>query len=398
MATMKFEAGAVSTATAPAKLQQMVQTYSTDASTILEKLFVMATRDGTTSQEPEYVPLRKRNFPTSFWNFMAETGGTGPTGLTHPRPRAAYTVKKGKLFAEQAPAAAVAAAAAAASPAAASPKKTMIEAETAATGAERKASISKPSLLERTPNRPEKPSRKLSVSGKSEKEKKRPKTPAKATADSGASKTDKRRKSAGAGASNRKSKISQMGKRLLASTTSNKGGRESPISSLRASRFIDIRGLSPASSEDSQISPLTDRSLAELGCVSPFCTPTPDIMHHHNQQRSLSCPPITGNYGMDTPMQMVGLVDDFALEQEFSVVQRGHGARSMLELGGQDAIHLLGNMDTSMDLFDDGPDSPGPMSPELLFSDHRLQKPSVLFAPEARPLGTFTTIKMETIR
>ena len=153
---------------------------------------------------------------------------------------------------------------------------------------------------------------------------------------------------------------------------------------------------------------------------------------------------------MDAPMQMVGLVDDFALEQEFSVVQRGHGARSvspnsstltlarvghsptrpaivlphvycmycaccksqtslptshqpgfssqMLELGGQDAIHLLGNMDTSMDLFDDGPDSPGPMSPELLFSDHRLQKPSVLFAPEARPLGTFTTIKMETIR
>jgi hypothetical protein len=125
------------------------------------------------------------------------------------------------------------------------------------TGAESRASISKPaSLLERTPTRPEKPSRKSSVSGKFEKEKKRPKTPAKALADGGASKADKRRKST-PGAGNRKSKISQMGKRLLASTTSIKGegdARRSPIGSLRPSRFIDIRSLSPTSSEDSRIS------------------------------------------------------------------------------------------------------------------------------------------------
>jgi hypothetical protein len=99
---------------------------------------------------------------------------------------------------------------------------------------------------------------------------------------------------------------------------------------------------------------------------------------------------------MDQTMQMVGLVDDFSLEQEFNVVQRGDGARSTFELGGQDAIHLLGHMDTSVDLFDDGPDSPGATPPGLLFSDHR--KPNVMFAPEARPLGTFTTIKMEHIR
>lgn len=305
----------------PAKL--ITTNYSSDASTILENLFLGCQNEKTPAIRNDR-PLRLRSFPASFWNCSAAT----KSNVSGAAAVVVTTITTGKQSGKSSR----------------SSQQRYVVMPARSVSVEKKSFMTSgraPSPTDQPPCTPPaetsfQPSPKATETPpRPAKNKCTPKTPNK-TSQSGAksNKASKRRKSESLlGSIGKSEKIGYMQKRLLDSTTSGK----------KTKTLTKADRSSIHSSTDSLN---FDPSMSELGCVSPFIS-SPHMLFQPSSvlARSASCPPTapvqsvsSEHFDLDMVME-----DGFDMHSDpmLSFVDSRTGCKSMLELGEVDGPEVL---------------------------------------------------------